>query len=56
MVCTLGCVIVGTGFLKHNQIALDTSAMFIATARLIIGIGIGLFSTPHNIAIMGAVS
>jgi hypothetical protein len=37
------------------QIDLATSAMHIGAALALIGVGFGLFSTPNNSAIMGAV-
>ena len=56
IIATLGCSIVAMGFLLLNQISLHTTAVFIGTALLLSGIGFGLFSTPNNSAIMGAVS
>ncbi|MFC4698855.1 MFS transporter [Glaciecola siphonariae] len=55
IVATTGCVIVGVGFLLLNQIDTRTSAAFISAALALVGLGFGLFSTPNNNAIMGAV-
>nr|WP_277750978.1 MFS transporter [Ningiella ruwaisensis] len=56
VVATSGCAIVGFGFIIMNQINPDTSAIHVGIALLFIGTGFGLFSTPNNNAIMGAVS
>ncbi|MDT0595793.1 MFS transporter [Glaciecola petra] len=55
IVATIGCAIVAIGFIALNQINMSTSAFYIGGALLLIGIGFGLFSTPNNSAIMGAV-
>lgn len=55
IVATAGCMIVAAGFIFLNQIDINTSASFIGGSLAIIGIGFGLFSTPNNNAIMGAV-
>jgi EmrB/QacA subfamily drug resistance transporter len=55
IIATLGCTIVLGGFIMLNQINFDTSAIYICVALAIFGIGFGLFSTPNNSAIMGAV-
>ena len=56
IVATVGCVIVMIGFIFLIQINLQTSAAYIGASLSLIGIGFGLFSTPNNSAIMGAVS
>ncbi len=56
VIATLGCMIVASGFILMNQIDTTTSAMHVGTALVLIGLGFGLFSTPNNSAIMGAVS
>ncbi len=56
IIATLGCVIVTAGFILLNQIDINTSASFIGASLALIGLGFGLFSTPNNSAIMGAVS
>ncbi len=56
IIATIGCVIVAVGFVLLNQINLTSSARFIGLALAIIGVGFGLFSTPNNSAIMGAVN
>lgn len=55
IVATVGCMIVAAGFISLVQIDLATSAMHIGAALALIGVGFGLFSTPNNSAIMGAV-
>lgn len=55
VVATLGCFIVAIGFMIMNQIDLDTTTLRVSIALLLIGIGFGLFSTPNNSAIVGAV-
>lgn len=56
IVATLGCVIVASGFSFLNQIDIETSAAYIGGSLALIGLGFGLFSTPNNSAIMGAVN
>ncbi|MFT2091102.1 MFS transporter [Paraglaciecola sp. 2405UD69-4] len=55
LVATLGCVIVGVGLVILSMMDTNTSMAYIATSLLLIGVGFGLFSTPNNNAIMGAV-
>ncbi|MDU0355024.1 MFS transporter [Paraglaciecola aquimarina] len=55
LIATLGCVIVACGLLVLSQISIQTSMGYIVTSLLLIGFGFGLFSTPNNNAIMGAV-
>lgn len=55
IIATLGCVIVALGFACLIQIDTETSAFYIGVSLGIIGLGFGLFSTPNNSAIMGAV-
>jgi EmrB/QacA subfamily drug resistance transporter len=55
IVATLGCAIVTVGFVFLKQIDLHTSASYIGGSLALIGLGFGLFSTPNNSAIMGAV-
>ena len=55
VVATIGCAIVGVGFAMLNFLNIDTSASFISASLLLVGLGFGLFSTPNNSAIMGAV-
>jgi predicted MFS family arabinose efflux permease len=54
LVATIGCIIVACGLLVLSLINAETSATYIASALLLIGLGFGLFSTPNNNAIMGA--
>lgn len=55
IIAITGSIIVLFGFILLNQVALDTSAIFIISALLMIGLGFGLFSTPNNSAIMSSV-
>tara|TARA_R110002153_G_scaffold19073_1_gene65874 strand:+ start:33805 stop:35196 length:1392 start_codon:yes stop_codon:yes gene_type:complete len=55
LVATLGCVIVACGMLTLSLMNTETSITFIVGSLLLIGVGFGLFSTPNNNAIMGAV-
>lgn len=55
ILASFGCVIVAVGFFIMCQIDLDTSASYILLSLCFIGVGFGLFSTPNNNAIMGAV-
>jgi EmrB/QacA subfamily drug resistance transporter len=56
VIATAGCLIVGVGFLFLNQLDLNTSSSYIVWSLLLVGFGFGLFSTPNNSAIMGAVN
>ncbi len=55
ILATLGCIIVGVGFVLLSQINVLTSTFVISAALIAMGAGFGLFSTPNNNAIMGAV-
>jgi len=55
IIATLGCSIVALGFLFLNQIDTTTTALYIGASLGLVGLGFGLFSTPNNSAIMGAV-
>ncbi|MFQ3248356.1 MAG: EmrB/QacA subfamily drug resistance transporter [Glaciecola sp.] len=55
IVATIGCSIVALGFLFLNQIDSSTTAIYIGASLGLVGLGFGLFSTPNNSAIMGAV-
>ncbi len=56
VVATVGCFIVACGFVLLNQIDMTTKPAYIGAALALVGLGFGLFSTPNNSAIMGAVS
>lgn len=56
VIATLGCVIVAVGFALLNLIDNGTTTAFISISLLLVGVGFGLFSTPNNTAIMGAVN
>ena len=55
IIATIGCSIVAVGFLFLIQISPDTTAFYIGGSLGLVGLGFGLFSTPNNSAIMGAV-
>jgi MFS family permease len=55
IIATLGCFIVAVGFMFLIQIDTQTTAFYIGGSLGLIGLGFGLFSTPNNSAIMGAV-
>ena len=55
LLATLGCVIVLVGFFLLSQLSVSSSTTYISGSLLLLGIGFGLFSTPNNNAIMGAV-
>tara|TARA_R110000868_G_scaffold123445_5_gene326926 strand:- start:263 stop:1642 length:1380 start_codon:yes stop_codon:yes gene_type:complete len=55
ILASLGCCVVALGFLILGQMDTDTTATYISGSLVLIGIGFGLFSTPNNNAIMGAV-
>ncbi|WP_370545316.1 MFS transporter [Glaciecola sp. MH2013] len=55
IVATTGCVIVGLGFALLIRLDTNTTALYISASLALIGLGFGLFSTPNNSAIMGAV-
>lgn len=54
-IATLGCAIVTIGFFALSRLTMDTSVTYISISLVLVGIGFGLFSTPNNNAIMGAV-
>jgi EmrB/QacA subfamily drug resistance transporter len=54
LIATLGCAIVACGLLVLSLMNTQSSATYIASSLLLIGLGFGLFSTPNNNAIMGA--
>lgn len=56
IIASVGCAIVALGFIILSQIGIDTSARYIGGSLLLIGLGFGLFSSPNNNAIMGAVN
>lgn len=52
---TVGCMIVALGFLVLSGLNMQTTTTYIGGSLVLVGIGFGLFSTPNNNAIMGAV-
>jgi EmrB/QacA subfamily drug resistance transporter len=54
LIATLGCAIVACGLFVLSHMDMQTSATYISSCLLLVGIGFGLFSTPNNNAIMGA--
>ncbi|WP_421861907.1 MFS transporter [Motiliproteus sp.] len=55
IISTLGCLCFAFGFGLLIWLQMDTSKLFIVIALAILGLGFGLFSTPNNSAVMGAV-
>ncbi|WP_165725290.1 MFS transporter [Pseudoalteromonas sp. SA25] len=55
LLATLGCIIVLVGFFLLSRLSISSSTVYISGSLLLLGIGFGLFSTPNNNAIMGAV-
>lgn len=54
LVATMGCVVVAVGLYLLNQLNPSASGSYVAMSLAFVGIGFGLFSTPNNNAIMGA--
>ena len=54
-IATMGCSLVALGFLCLNQIDASSTALYVSLSLALMGVGFGLFSTPNNNAIMGAV-
>ncbi len=55
IVATAGCIAVLCGFIGLNFIDVTSTTVFIILTLALVGTGFGLFSTPNNSAIMGAV-
>ncbi|MFT7317535.1 MFS transporter [Pseudoalteromonas distincta] len=55
IIATFGCIIVMVSFFLLSLLSMDSSITYISGSLLLLGIGFGLFSTPNNNAIMGAV-
>lgn len=55
VVATLGCLAMATGFGLLYGIGYGTNLLRIGAAVALVGLGIGLFSTPNNNAAMGSV-
>lgn len=56
IIASVGCAVVAVGFIILSQLGINTSASYIGASLLLIGVGFGLFSTPNNNAIMGAIN
>ena len=52
---SLGMAIIMGGLLLMSTVSLASSVAYIATGLLVIGIGMGLFSSPNTSAVMGSV-
>ncbi|MBH0027540.1 MULTISPECIES: MFS transporter [unclassified Pseudoalteromonas] len=55
LLATLGCIIVLVGFFLLSRLSISSSTVYISGSLLLLGVGFGLFSTPNNNAIMGAI-
>ncbi|MFC3094438.1 MFS transporter [Alteromonas sediminis] len=55
IIASAGCILVAIGFVLLTLLDQASPASSVVIALLVIGIGFGLFSTPNNSAIMGAV-
>jgi MFS family permease len=52
---TLGCLCCAGAFLMLSQVGFTTGTGYITASQSLMGVGFGLFSTPNNNAVMGAV-
>ncbi len=55
VLCTAGAAIIGTGILLLSQLDADSTTLTIVPRLAVVGFGLGLFSSPNNSSIMGAV-
>ena len=56
IIATAGCTVVACGFLMLSQLDRLTPPLYIGSAFFLIGIGMGLFTSPNNNAVLSAVS
>ena len=54
-IATTGCVVVTLGFLMLAQLDMHTTQLYIGGSLFLIGIGMGLFTSPNNNAVVSAV-
>ena len=55
-IATTGCIVVACGFLLLAQLDAATTSFYISSAFFLIGIGMGLFTSPNNNAVLSAIS
>jgi MFS family permease len=55
-IATLGCLVVASGFLMLAQLDMTTTPFYIGSSFFLIGIGMGLFTSPNNNAVLSAVN
>ena len=55
LLSTAGCLCCAAAFVMLSRVGFDTPVTYIAISQCFMGIGFGLFSTPNNNAVMGAV-
>jgi len=56
LLCGLGLALIAAGMLLLRRLSIDTPVAEIVPVLVVIGLGMGLFTTPNISAIMGAVS
>ena len=54
-IATTGCIVVTLGFLMLAQLDMHTTQLYIGGSLFLIGIGMGLFTSPNNNAVVSAV-
>ena len=54
-IATVGCIVVASGFLMLAQLDMKTTPFYIGSSLFLIGIGMGLFTSPNNNAVLSAV-
>jgi MFS family permease len=54
-IATVGCLVVASGFLMLAQLDMTTTPFYIGSSLFLIGIGMGLFTSPNNNAVLSAV-
>lgn len=55
-IATIGCIIVAGGFFILAQLDVTTTPFYIGSSLFLIGIGMGLFTSPNNNAVLSAVN
>ncbi len=55
VLCTAGAALIGAGILLLSQLDADSTTLAIVPRLAVIGVGLGMFSSPNNSSIMGAV-
>ncbi len=55
LLSTAGCLCCSAAFVMLSRVGFDTPVTYIVISQCFMGIGFGLFSTPNNNAVMGAV-